>query len=82
MDLEGSVSLVGPPFLCCKQKGAGYNPLFPERSPWTPALLSPANTSNGSSGLQHDGLGLREDPEARPERRRFIREVIPRNTGN
>ena len=50
MDLEGSVSLVGPPFLCCKQKPAGYDTLFPECSPWTaPLQLTPLRTAVADS---------------------------------
>lgn len=33
VDLEGSVSLVGPPFLCCNRNQTDYNPFSPLHTP-------------------------------------------------
>lgn len=45
VDLEGSVSLVGPPFLCCKRDQVDYDPSSPEGPPCTPTGI---NTMQGS----------------------------------
>lgn len=63
VDLEGSVSLVGPPFLCCKRNQSDHDPLAHELPP-APPLASPLRAP-------FDFLGWKPIHEG-PERMRVL----------
>lgn len=82
VDLEGSVSLVGPPFLCCNRSQTDYNPFMSRSFHPAPHFYS-YHPWHDFYFLVVEGnmvvLGLGADPETRFECGWLTGEVIPRD---